>query len=303
MSDVYTSISVVVPCHNAGVNLTEAVASVFSVPTRMDVQVVVVDDGSDCRQTLEAVDIVETMSGVAVVRIPSNLGVQHARNVGLLASASDLVMTLDSDDRLIPPVPGSTGYFDAASHELSRDSSIAFVHTRSRMFGAFTGLTISSYPVSEAMVLGKCHVPTSIIFRREEVGRGCRYDPSVRKWQDWSFGIELLARRWADGLANGVAFFRGPAHNYRVHSSHTRVSRRVVDEIDMVRCTVERHREYFSHYYSGSVDDIARAVLARKPDRFTDLLHMAAWDVGEALAVRRERSYEIVSDRDLGDVP
>jgi glycosyltransferase involved in cell wall biosynthesis len=300
----FDSITVVVPCHNAGDSLRESVSSVLELPTRLQVEVIIVDDASSDIRTIEAANDLSNQKCVRLIRNGINLGVQRSRNIGLEASRTNLVLTLDADDKLLHSQSEVASYFDEAADILERDLDVAFVHTRSTMFGDSRGLTISSYPSEESLIVRKHHVPTSIIYRRSEIDHGSRYDETIRKWQDWSFGVEILSRRWSRGLRNRVAFYRGPAHGYRIHQSTGRVSRRSEDELDMVRITVERHWEYFSQFYRAeTLEGMAKQVLAYKPDRFFDLLYMAAWDLDEALTVAKQREYSLVSNLPLSGIP
>lgn len=301
---IYESITVVVPCYNAGNALAESVESVLALPTRLRIEVVIVDDGSSDLKTIEIANALTNDSRIHLIRNNVNLGVQRARNIGLEVARSDLVIALDADDKILDDQSGGGGFFDEAAEILERDCGVAFVHTRSRMFGDGKGVTISSYPIEEDLIVRKHHVPTSIVYRRTEVDQGCRYDEAIKKWQDWSFGIEILSRRWQRGLENRIGFYRGPAHGYRIHQNMERVSRRSVGELEMVRITVARHLAYFRQFYpAASLEDIAAAVLSQKPDRFTDLLYMAAWDLDEALTVAREREYSVVTNLSLSGVP
>ncbi|MFJ9005228.1 hypothetical protein [Streptomyces canus] len=107
---------------------------------------------------------------------------------------------------------------DWAVKLLKTHRQVAFVHTMSRMIGDFDGLTISSYPCREELVLRKHHVPTSIVYRRDDAIHGGLYDPDVRKWGDWAFAVNLLAGRFRRGEANHIVCISGPLHEYRVHS-------------------------------------------------------------------------------------
>ncbi|WP_437873484.1 glycosyltransferase family 2 protein [Sorangium sp. So ce363] len=290
-------ISFVVPCFDSGDLLLEAVRSLLDQPTREPFEVIVVDDGSSDAATLRALATVETLGAVRVLRSTSNLGVQHARNRGVGEARFDFVMTLDSDDRLRPPTSGDASFPDQALSILRADDGIAFVHTMSRMFGAFDGLTISAYPCREELILLKHHVPTSIVFRRRDALEGASYDPRIRKWQDWSFAVALLDSRWRRRLPNRIGFVRGPYHDYRVHAAARRLSMNNVDEHEMTLITVDAHLDYFRSYWGSgqSARDIASRVVSAKPSRLIDLLHMAAFDLDQAQAVARQREFELVS--------
>jgi glycosyltransferase involved in cell wall biosynthesis len=298
-------LSVVIPCFNAGVFVAEAVESVRAQPRLTATEVIVVDDGSNDPETCRALHQIEALPGVRVLRSEANEGVQLARNRGVGASQFDFVMSLDADDRLSadPLLSSSGSYTERAMAILRNDHGIAFVHTMSRMVGAFEGLTISAYPCREELVVAKHHVPTSIVYRREDAMAGAIYNPQIQKWQDWSFAVGLLDNRWKRGLENRIGFIHGAFHEYRVHGDSRRISAAAIDEYEMVLRTVEAHFGLFQKYYGkeeGS-EAIARRVLSLKPSRLLDLLHMAAFDLNQAQRVIRERQFALISPySDLG---
>jgi glycosyltransferase involved in cell wall biosynthesis len=92
------SVSVVIPTLNRGQHLPHAVASVLA-QTVEDLEVVVVDDGSD-----PPVDAASVSSDprVRVVRHESNRGLAAALNTGVREARGRFVAHLDDDDRLLP---------------------------------------------------------------------------------------------------------------------------------------------------------------------------------------------------------
>ena len=92
-------VTVIVPCHNLGAYLDEAVDSVFA-QTFQDFDIIIVDDGSTdeaTRRLLEGYDRPRTR----VVRT-ENRGLPAARNVGLRLTSAPYLCALDADDRLAP---------------------------------------------------------------------------------------------------------------------------------------------------------------------------------------------------------
>lgn len=176
-------ISFVVPCFNSGNYLEAAVESLLQQPHAFPYEVVVVDDGSDDQPTLRALSLCAGRAEVRIVR-QEHSGHHAARNAGIDAARYAYVMQLDADDRLAtaPELLAAGSYPDRAVTLLKTHQQLAFVHTMSRMIGDFEGLTISSYPCREELILRKHHVPTSIVYRRDDAIRGGLYDPRVRKW-------------------------------------------------------------------------------------------------------------------------
>lgn len=93
--------SVLVPCWNAALTIERALSSVL-IEREIDLECVVVDDGS----TDGTADLVQTIVDrdprVVLVRLPTNAGVSNARNRGLEAMRGEWFVGLDADDRIVP---------------------------------------------------------------------------------------------------------------------------------------------------------------------------------------------------------
>ncbi|WP_405557098.1 glycosyltransferase family 2 protein [Streptomyces canus] len=291
-------ISFVIPCFNSGGYLLEAVESLIQQPHTFPYEVVIVDDGSDDQPTLRAIALCEKRAEVRIVR-QERSGHHAARNAGINAASFEYVMQLDADDRLAtePELLKAGSYPDRAVKLLKTHQHVAFVHTMSRMIGDFDGLTISSYPCREELVLRKHHVPTSIVYRRDDAIHGGLYDPRVRKWGDWAFAVNLLAGRFRRGEANHIVCIAGPLHEYRVHSRTPRVSNAEISEFDMTLLVVEKNLALFRHHFNrnDTAEDITRLVLASKPSRLVDLIRMAEFDLEQALKVACQRQFSLSS--------
>jgi glycosyltransferase involved in cell wall biosynthesis len=299
-------ISFVVPCFNSGDYLVEAVESLIQQPHAFPYELVVVDDGSDDHRTLRAISLCAERPQVRIVR-QEHSGHHAARNAGIDAANFEYLMQLDADDRLAtkPELLRTGSYPDRAVTLLKTHKHVAFVHTMSRMIGDFDGLTISSYPCREELILRKYHVPTSIVHRRDDAIHGGLYDPQVRKWGDWAFAVNLLAGRFRKGDQNNIVCIAGPLHEYRVHSRARRVSNAEISEFDMTLLVVEKNLDLFRHHFNrdDSAEDITRDVLASKPSRLVDLIRMAEFDLEQALTVARQREFSLSSPYEYLGIP
>ncbi|WP_153486964.1 glycosyltransferase family 2 protein [Streptomyces katsurahamanus] len=300
-------ISFVIPCHNAGDYLVEAVESVVEQPLQRPYEVVIVDDGSDDDTTLKAIDTCAELPGVRVVRLEQRQGHHEARNAGVGAARLEYVMQVDADDRLAtePFLLAKGSYPDRAVEILASDADTAFVHTMSWMFGDFDGFTISSYPCREDLVVRKRHVPTSIVCRRADALECGLYDPKVLKWGDWAFAVNLLASRFRRGAGNGIRCVAGPFYEYRVHSRGDRVSDAEVSELDMTLLVVEKNLDFFRDRLDrdDGAAEITLDVLGQKPTRLDDLLHMAQFDLHQARIVAEQREFSLVSPYGMLRIP
>ncbi|MEX2746378.1 glycosyltransferase family 2 protein [Rhizobium mongolense] len=291
------TVSVVIPSFNARSFLGDCVRSVEANAIGVEVELIIVDDGSTDQESLSQVCELENQKTIKVLRHRSNLGVQHARNTGLKAATGDYILCLDADDVLLP-ITTHESYLSQATIMLAANPEIAFVHTMSEMFGDFSGLTISSYPLREDFIARKHHVPTAIVYRRQEVSFGLLHLEDIPKWQDWAFGVSLLARRWRRGEISEVGFVPGPGHGYRIHSAFPRISRTEISEFDATKLVVKAYQDYFAFKFpevQDDVDNLTAAVVASKPDGLGDLLFMASFNLGQALTVARQREYKLNS--------
>ena len=91
-------VSIVVVNYNGGALLRDCLASIAA-QTYRDFEVIVVDNGSEDDSLAAAATV---LSGARVVALGENTGFARGNNVGIAASAGDLVVTLNNDATLAP---------------------------------------------------------------------------------------------------------------------------------------------------------------------------------------------------------
>lgn len=93
-----SGVTVVIPCHNYGAFVNEAIYSCLH-QTRKPEQIIVVDDGS----TDNSREVIQSFSQAGIEYIfQENQGVAAARNHGIEAAKHPFIVCLDADDRLAP---------------------------------------------------------------------------------------------------------------------------------------------------------------------------------------------------------
>lgn len=290
-------VSIIIPSFNSGLYLRDCVSSIHGNTAGVEVEVVIVDDGSTDETSLRVLSDLDSGPNLKIIRHENNLGVQFARNTGLRAAGGDYVLCVDADDVLLP-ISEHESFLSEATRILSAKPEVAFVHTVARMFGEFRGLTISSYPLHEQMVARKHHIPISIVYRRNEISNGLLYIETVPKWQDWAFGASLLARRWMRNEGSEIGFVREPGYGYRIHSAGPRISRAEISEHDATKLVVGAYPDYFVSKFpnvANEIDALTTAVVASKPSPLQDLLIMASFNLEQALGVAQDREYQLNS--------
>jgi glycosyltransferase involved in cell wall biosynthesis len=220
--DAEGDIGVIIPCHDDGPTLGEAVASVRA--QDVPVAITVVDDGSSDEATAAVLARLES-DGVRVLRQP-NLGPAAARMAGLGATRTRYVFPLDADDRLLP------GALRALRAALERHPRAAAAWGSTRHFGSLEFVQRSVPSLDPWHVSYQNRLPLSALYRRDvlvAVG-GWQLEGGYEDWDLWM----TLAERGFEGV--GVPELTG---EYRV-----RPGRRLSDSSSRhaERCTRLRNR-------------------------------------------------------------
>jgi glycosyltransferase involved in cell wall biosynthesis len=301
-----TGISIIIPCYKVGTYLNECVDSILLQPFRHPFEIIVVDDGSSDIPTIKTLERIMTLPNVKVIRKLKNEGAQKTRNIGLQSAIYDFIFTIDADDCLNTDrkVLRNGTYADQAVDILKSNPNVVFVHGMTCMFGAYTGLTISSYPVTEGLILKKHHAQNSIVYRKREAIEMGLYCEEIKKWQDWSFAVGLLNHRFISGEKRDIKFLAAPYYLYRIYDDANRISAHNVNEKDMIRITLKQYPAIFKKYYPGmESEDVVNAVHANKPDKLRDILYMAKDNISRALQLVERRGFGITSTKELENIP
>lgn len=96
-------LSVIIPCHNAGRYLSQAIDSVLRQESSVrSLEVIVVNDHSTDRDTLDALSSWERTPGVRLLHNAGRPGPGAARNLGIDAAEGNWLAFLDADDVWLP---------------------------------------------------------------------------------------------------------------------------------------------------------------------------------------------------------
>jgi glycosyltransferase involved in cell wall biosynthesis len=226
-------ISVIVPCHDDGAYLDEALDSVFA-QTLPDFEVVIADDGStdpDTRARLGRIDRPRTR----VLALPASRGPAAARNAAIAAATGELLCALDADDRLAPEC------FARCVAELDRDPGLCFVSFWLRAFGA-EDWEWRKERCDLAALLAECTVGTAALVRRAAVVAAGGYDeaPELIGNEDWDLWLRLVARGGRGVILPEVLF-----HYRRRPGSLSTATTQGERHLRFTRFFVDKHRELY----------------------------------------------------------
>ena len=176
-------VSVVIPCFNAGLLLDEAVRSALA-QTHAELEVVVVDDGSIDRTTIELLEHA-AWPRTTIIR-QANRGPAAARNRAIREARGQYILPLDADDTIEPT------YVEKAVAILDSRSTVGVVYCRARKFGAEQGpWGLPDYTLRELVIDNVIFV--TALYRKpawEAVGG---YNESLRHGvEDYEFWVKMV---------------------------------------------------------------------------------------------------------------
>ncbi|QSQ14752.1 glycosyltransferase [Myxococcus landrumensis] len=189
-------VSVLITNFNLGRFLPETLASIAD-SNYPEIEVIVVDDASTSAFDHEVLACIEEdakagVSGVKLIRNPTNRGLPASRNVGVRAATGDYILPLDADDCISPTfirmavealerhrefdvVVPSTGYFDSDE-------------ARSQRRFIDYALFIGDCP-SLGMVANRLSCATSLM--RRSLFDTLRYNEQLTSYEDWDLYLRL----------------------------------------------------------------------------------------------------------------
>lgn len=222
------AISVVMPVHNGGDFVAEAVGSVLD-QSFADFEFLVVDDASTDQTAEVLAGFADTR--LRVVRQPVQMGVAAAMNVGMALAQGGLIARMDADDIALPD------RLMVQSAFMRDNPDIIVSGADIELFGDITGTTqcdcgdgqIKAQLMAAA---GNIMNPTAI-FRADFVRRhDLHCNPSYFAGSDYAF--------WVDCMLAGASFanLRQVLVRYRYHGANVSVRPGRWGIIDRIRRTV-----------------------------------------------------------------
>ncbi|WP_447977174.1 glycosyltransferase family 2 protein [Candidatus Nitrospira bockiana] len=199
-------VSVVIPTHNHGRYIGEAIASVQA-QANSRCEIVVVDDGS----TDHTADVLAGCSGVRYIR-QANRGPAAARNRGLAASRGDYVVFLDADDRVLP------GHFETCLDGFRRRPEVGWVCGDFRLLGPDSTwrhvhccdpLPDHYGSLLRVNFIGSIH---AVMFKRQVLVEAGGFDPRLQACEDYDLYLRLARRTPLYCHHEVIAEYRRKAH-------------------------------------------------------------------------------------------
>jgi len=179
-------ISFLVPCHDDGRYLDEAVQSVLA-QTCQDFEILVVDDGSTDPATVRLLDGYQRPR-TTVLRSDRRRGLPGARNLALRQAGGELVSALDADDRLRPRfVEAILAAFDA-------DPGLTFCSAWQAAFGAEEWEWRQERCDLATLLAENTVLPAAPVRREALLAVGGWDERMTDGYEDWDLWLSLVER-------------------------------------------------------------------------------------------------------------
>lgn len=174
-------LTVVVPCHNYGQYIHEALQSIRS-QTFQGFELIIIDDASTDDETLRTLEQLKA-EGIAVLR-REKLNRAEAMNLGVSNARGKYVCCLDPDDTL------EATYFEVCLCLLESNIGVTFAYSLMRAFGAEHWVG-AIQPFNLRLLLDYNHVSGPAVFRKSAWDSVGGFDQSLDGFEDWEFWIKL----------------------------------------------------------------------------------------------------------------
>ncbi len=236
-------VSVVIPCHNHGQYLDEAVASVRA-QSYPHWEIIIIDDGSTDPDTVAVLDRLGQTESIAVLRTEQN-GPAIARNNGIGKARGQYILPLDADDSI------GVDYLKQAVAVLESQPETGIVYCHAEYFGARNGpweLSEYSFP---GILLDNC-IFSSMVYRRADWQRTIGYNPNMTHgWEDYDFVLSLVE------LGVGIVRLPDVLFYYRITPGSRDHAMTSAMQVDAYAQMYRNHRDL----YDSNIESVFREML------------------------------------------
>jgi glycosyltransferase involved in cell wall biosynthesis len=222
------TVGVIVPCYRHGIFIDACVASIKA-QTLKPAAIVVIDDGSEDPETIDALARLDRDPMVTVLRQAENRGPSAARNRGLAELETSYMLPIDADDELLPDA------LERMVVQLERaPEDVGYVYPHAQHVGnREDGFEAPDYNVWLLMEQNYCAAP-ALFDRRLFEGTGLAYpEEIVVGHEDWDLILQLAERGVRGAPADGHTFLyrkqgfsRVNAVDYGPDAFHKTIERR-----------------------------------------------------------------------------
>jgi hypothetical protein len=181
---VKPAVSIIIPSHNYGRYLGEAIESAIN--QTVPCEVIVVDDCS----TDDSLEIaIRYRRQVKIIQNKTNLGVAVSRNIGIQAATGDFIVCLDADDRMYPN-------FVEKHLSAFRTNEDAIAYAAINLIDEFGNHVNQTWfhrdAVPQLQTMGKNQIPSCCMFRKVWWKKAGMYDGKFSPAEDANLWLKIF---------------------------------------------------------------------------------------------------------------
>lgn len=209
-------VTVVIPCHNYGEYIQDAMESVGNQQTDFPFDVTIVNDGSTddsdviIRQTAKRLRANNpNLTDVNYIHHPKALGVAHARNAAIENTRNEYIVCLDADDLIAPT------FLQTCRDALENDRTIGVAYTRLQTTdGKLSEWLAGEFNLAKQMEPNYYNeVPTCCMFRRDGWVAVGGYKQDKHPAEDADLWLRMAVYGWTPKKVTNKPLFI-----YRMHA-------------------------------------------------------------------------------------
>ena len=206
-------ISIIIPCYNMGEFVDEALKSVLSYPTQNEIEVIIVNDGSNDNNYTKKILDSYNYDNVFVIH-QSNKGLGNARNTGIKLAKSPFLILLDSDNRI------RHNYIKKGIEILSSEPNVGVVYGNNKQFGLSNKLVnVGDFDITKLLV--RNYIDACVVLRKSAwlSINGYDEDMPLMGYEDWDLNLRLFFKGWEFKYFNEILFDYRLRHNSMLENS------------------------------------------------------------------------------------
>lgn len=232
-------ISIIIPCYNSGVYLSDALHSISNSKNinNIDFEIIIVNDGSTDEFTINFLN--ELSIENCTVLHQENRGPASARNTGVKESKAPNLLFLDSDNKIRPD------FISTALRILKRNKA-DIIYGKPHFFGDLTRDVFKPGPFDMNSILLTNYIDMCSIMRKS-VWEGVNgFDEALvlMGFEDWEFWIRAGSAGYNFHFVNEVLF------DYRINSTSLLANKNVKENYDnVVDYVYEKHAKKVQRAY------------------------------------------------------
>jgi glycosyltransferase involved in cell wall biosynthesis len=226
-------VSVIIPCHNQGIYLQDALDSVLR-QTHQNIEIVIVNDGSDDNFTLHKLQEVREL-GLKIIDV-AVYNPSTTRNIGIENCRGEYIVPLDADDII------DDGFIEKSLSILLNNNRLGAVSSWTMLFGAKDSLQkYKSGGVENYIYYTNATITATFSKKTWKAVGG--YDPSmIDGAEDWDFWLGVTSR----GL--DIEIIEEPLFFYRIKNQSRNVDAALKFE-EIKKKLTQKHEHVFKHYF------------------------------------------------------